>query len=88
MKSIILFLAFVLSLAAIARDVNVRGYTRKNGTYVPPHVRSAPDSTRSNNYGSKSSGSMGLYDRDKDRDGIYNQYDNDDDNDGILDDDE
>lgn len=28
------------------KDVSVRGYTRKDGTYVPPHTRSAPGSRR------------------------------------------
>jgi hypothetical protein len=83
----ILFLC-LNSLQAFSRDVNVRGYTRSNGTYVAPHVRSSPDSTKSNNYGAKSKSSTGLYDRDTDDDGTYNQYDEDDDNDGISDDDE
>jgi hypothetical protein len=28
------------------KNVNVQGYTRKDGTYVPPHTRSAPGSGR------------------------------------------
>ncbi len=35
---------------AQAGDVHVRGYTRSNGTYVEPHVRSAPDGIVENNY--------------------------------------
>jgi hypothetical protein len=31
--------------------VNVRGYFRRDGTYVQPHYRTAPDSTVLNNYG-------------------------------------
>lgn len=31
-------------------DVYVRGYTRKNGTYVAPHYRSDPDSSVYNNW--------------------------------------
>jgi hypothetical protein len=34
---------------AIAGDTRVQGYTRKDGTYVQPHMRSAPDGDRSNN---------------------------------------
>jgi hypothetical protein len=34
-------------------DVYVRGYYRKNGTYVQPHYRTAPNSTTSDNYGSR-----------------------------------
>jgi hypothetical protein len=86
MKLITLFLALIFSFAAFARDVNVRGYTRRDGTYVAPHVRSSPDSTRTNNYGDRTPQSQTYSDRDKDNDGIYNQYDSDDDNDGINDD--
>ena len=31
-------------------DVNVRGYFRKDGTYVVPHIRTAPDGDPTNNY--------------------------------------
>lgn len=31
----------------------VRGYVRKNGTYVAPHHQTNPDSTRLNNWSSK-----------------------------------
>ena len=31
-------------------DVNVRGYFRKDGTYVMPHIRTAPDGDPTNNY--------------------------------------
>jgi len=31
-------------------QVHVNGYTRRDGTYVAPHWRSAPDSTPTNNY--------------------------------------
>jgi len=34
-------------------DVGVRGYTRRDGTYVQPHVRSAPNSTRLDNFSTK-----------------------------------
>jgi hypothetical protein len=67
-------------------DVWVNGYYNQYGTYVPGHWRSAPNETRTDNYGAPSRYSQGLYDRDTDGDGIYNQYDIDDDNDGINDD--
>lgn len=35
---------------AIAKDVYVDGYHRKDGTYVKPHYRSSPDNTRNNNF--------------------------------------
>ena len=82
---------------AFAKDVSVSGYTRRDGTYVAPYLRSAPDGDSSNNYGpSRSSGptfgayrTLGSYSspqtRDSDRDGVPNYRDNDDDNDGVSD---
>ena len=35
---------------AEARRIKVRGYFRKDGTYVKPHYRTAPDSKPYNNY--------------------------------------
>lgn len=34
-------------------SVHVRGYTQKNGTYVAPHFRSAPDHSKLNNWSTK-----------------------------------
>lgn len=34
-------------------DVHVHGYTKKNGTYVAPHERSAPNGTKSDNWSTK-----------------------------------
>lgn len=48
-----LLLAVLLSNAAFARDVSVDGYVRKDGTYVAPSHRSAPDSNPYNNYSAK-----------------------------------
>ena len=45
----LIFLA-LFSLTAYAKDVQVKGYTRKDGTYVAPHVRSSPNSTVTDNY--------------------------------------
>lgn len=46
------FLAPYLAYAAggPGKSVSVRGYTRKDGTYVAPHMRSAPDGNFSNNW--------------------------------------
>lgn len=52
MKYTVLLLA-LLAGSAIARDVQVDGHFRKDGTYVPPHHRSAPDNSQYNNYGSQ-----------------------------------
>lgn len=46
-----------LLLIAVAFDafsqVRVRGYTRKDGTYVAPHYRSAPNSSKNDNYSTR-----------------------------------
>ena len=49
---------------------SVRGYTKKDGTYVAPHSQTNPDSSKRNNYSSKGSvnpytGKEGTKDPDK-----------------------
>ena len=41
------------------KKVHVRGYTRKDGTYVAPYHRTSPDYRLDNNYGSR--GNMNPY---------------------------
>ena len=89
---------FTVFLFAFGTDcfaqVQVKGYYRKDGTYVSPHVRSSPDAYKWNNYGPSSSSPeytgkghvTSPYTRDIDRDGIANLFDYDDNNDGIHDD--
>jgi len=93
MKAIIASFVFFLLLAlaatsVCARDVYVHGYYRSDGTYVRPHIRSAPDNYRWNNYGpsQKSYQLMNPRSRDYDRDGTSNYLDMDSHNDGVLDD--
>lgn len=94
MKSVLLLiLTLTFFTNAFSKEVHVRGYFRSNGTYVQPHVRTSPDSTRSNNYGRPSTYSN--YQevhypetRDYDHDGIPNISDMDDNNNGVLDDNE
>ncbi len=52
MKLLVAVLLMALSFAAVA-DTYVRGYTKKNGTYVEPHYRSSPNSTTLDNYSTK-----------------------------------
>jgi opacity protein-like surface antigen len=89
MKAVLfaLFMVLVTAPVAQAEDVYVNGYTRSDGTYVRPHIRSAPDSSLSNNYGSSTNDSqlMNPRTRDHDRDGTANYLDQDDDNDGAGD---
>ncbi len=55
-------LALALIASSASAQTMVRGYTRSNGTYVDPHVRSSHDSFKSNNYGgSSNSYSSGSY---------------------------
>lgn len=50
MKYLLSVLIMLFSMSAFAGDVHVNGYTRKDGTYVQPHYRTAPDNTNLNNY--------------------------------------
>jgi hypothetical protein len=40
----------ILTAGAASAQVHVNGYTKKDGTYVAPHQRTAPNSTKSDNY--------------------------------------
>lgn len=53
-KALALALMILLvAVAAEARDTHVNGYTRKDGTYVQPHYRTAPNNTSSDNYSTR-----------------------------------
>ena len=58
-KLFVLFVAAVfavvgsLSVAHAKSSGRVKGYTKKNGTYVAPHNKTTPDKSKHNNYGSK-----------------------------------
>lgn len=47
---IIAFLLFVVNFVPAFADTYVNGYTRRDGTYVQPHMRSDRDSSFSNNW--------------------------------------
>ena len=52
MTKIMLFTALLISTTFPAwAQVRVDSYTRRDGTYVAPHTRSAPDGRYNNNYG-------------------------------------
>jgi hypothetical protein len=53
MKTLIATVALIASTGAVLADTYVNGYTRRDGTYVAPHYRTAPDSNRYNNYSSQ-----------------------------------
>lgn len=46
-------LAFSDLAGSASAQVQVQGYMKKDGTYVAPYVRTAPDSTINNNYSTK-----------------------------------
>ncbi len=90
MKRILVVLIVVLSLIGFIGSAfagSVRGYYRKDGTYVRPHYRSNPDGQKWNNYGPSRSyqDRINPYSRDNDRDGLSNYLDRDDNNNGIYD---
>lgn len=49
-RTLIMALLLAASAGAAMAQVNVQGYTRRDGTYVQPHQRTAPDSNPFNNY--------------------------------------
>lgn len=52
MRALLALLVFVTSVQAVAQ-VHVRGYVRKDGTYVAPHMRSNPNKSRADNWSSQ-----------------------------------
>ena len=53
MKPTMFILAAALAAFAavsFAKDTNVKGYTRSDGTYVQPHTRSAPNKSYNDNW--------------------------------------
>jgi hypothetical protein len=50
MKIFLCILLSVLPFLSFASDVYVQGYTRKDGTHVEGHYRSAPNSTTADNF--------------------------------------
>lgn len=52
MKTALATLLSILTVS-VAAQVSVSGYTRKDGTYVAPHHRSAPNDTRNDNYSTR-----------------------------------
>ena len=52
-KLVLAALATALITPAVSAQVRVKGYTRKDGTYVAPSYRSRPNSTATDNYSTK-----------------------------------
>jgi len=49
----LLVLLLLLAASTAGAQQRVRGYVKKNGTYVAPYHRSNPDATQTNNYSTK-----------------------------------
>ncbi|HDZ62782.1 MAG TPA: hypothetical protein ENH40_06535 [Nitrospirae bacterium] len=52
MKTLIALIMFSFVAVALA-DTYVRGYTKKDGTYVAPYYRTDSNSTRNDNYSTR-----------------------------------
>ena len=52
MKHLVVLLLIAITTSSAFAD-RVRAYTKKDGTYVAPHERSAPNSTKFDNYQTK-----------------------------------
>lgn len=53
MKTMFLLLALAATSTSAIADSHVRGYYKKDGTYVAPHVRTSPNQTKVDNYSTK-----------------------------------
>ncbi len=53
MKTFITTAVFLSMVTIGFAQVQVDGYTRRDGTYVQPHYRSAPNDTLSDNYSTR-----------------------------------
>jgi len=53
LKFLLLLIGASLIQGGVSAQVSVRGYVRRDGTYVAPHMRSSPDSYKFNNYSTK-----------------------------------
>lgn len=49
----LMFLILMATTAGALADQSVRGYVRKDGTYVAPYIRSNPNSIKYDNYSSQ-----------------------------------
>jgi hypothetical protein len=71
MKNLLAIAAAILAIFATSAEAGkVRGYVKKDGTYVAPHQRTNPNSKRTDNYGTKGNtnpytGQQGTKDADK-----------------------
>lgn len=48
-----MMLGLLFAASSALADTHVRGYVKKDGTYVQPHRRTSPNSTKHDNWSSK-----------------------------------
>jgi hypothetical protein len=53
MRKLLILVALVATPAFAQSQVRVDGHVRKDGTYVPPHTRTAPNNTTLDNWSTK-----------------------------------
>lgn len=53
MRAVWIGLSLALAVTPAVAQTNVSGYVRKDGVYVAPHVRTAPNNTNTDNYSTK-----------------------------------
>lgn len=49
----LLLLCLALAIGGLANAKGVKGYVKKDGTYVAPHQKTAPNKTKNDNYSTK-----------------------------------
>ena len=52
-KLLIIMIASMIVALPLQAANRVKGYTKKDGTYVAPHYRSSPNKTKYDNYSTK-----------------------------------
>jgi hypothetical protein len=53
MRTVTALLAILLTFGVAYAGDNVKGYVKKDGTYVAPHIKSSPNDTKFDNYSTK-----------------------------------
>lgn len=53
MNKVLVLASIMFALAAHGQTTRVRGYVKKDGTYVAPYNRTSPNSTKADNWSTK-----------------------------------
>lgn len=52
-KLLFALLILAITAPAFAKTTRVKGYFKKNGAYVKPHLKTTPDGSKMNNFSAK-----------------------------------